>query len=130
MRKSIGLVWLMLAGCGPTVTVDDDVDIVWDWKALTGPSSQMHTPYVLGASMNLYVDTTDDDEQVHVLTLGVVGIPSAGVPELPEVEAYRTLAARGARFLTPPVESEWEVRAFFRDPDGHLIEISEARSAG
>ena len=45
-------------------------------------------------------------------------------------DAYRTLVARGARFLTPPVESEWEVRAFFRDPDGHLIEISEARSAG
>ena len=45
-------------------------------------------------------------------------------------DAYRTLVARGARFLSPPVESEWEVRAFFRDPDGHLIEISEARSAG
>lgn len=41
--------------------------------------------------------------------------------------AYETLVARGARFLTPPVASEWEVRAFFRDPDGHLLEISEAR---
>ena len=40
--------------------------------------------------------------------------------------AYETLRARGASFLTPPVTSEWEVRAFFRDPDGHLIEISEA----
>jgi catechol 2,3-dioxygenase-like lactoylglutathione lyase family enzyme len=41
--------------------------------------------------------------------------------------AYRTLAARGATFLTPPVTSEWEVRGFFRDPDGHLFEISEFR---
>jgi catechol 2,3-dioxygenase-like lactoylglutathione lyase family enzyme len=41
--------------------------------------------------------------------------------------AYETLRGRGARFLTPPVESPWEVRAFFRDPDGHLLEISEAR---
>ncbi len=41
--------------------------------------------------------------------------------------AYETLRARGARFLTPPVASAWEVRAFFRDPDGHLLEISEAR---
>lgn len=41
--------------------------------------------------------------------------------------AYETLHARGAEFLTPPVASEWEVRAFFRDPDGHLLEISEAR---
>ena len=42
--------------------------------------------------------------------------------------AYETLRSRGAQFLTPPVESDWEVRAFFRDPDGHLFEISEARS--
>lgn len=41
--------------------------------------------------------------------------------------AHETLQARGADFLAPPVESEWEVRAFFRDPDGHLLEISEAK---
>ncbi|MGH8991647.1 MAG: VOC family protein [Acidimicrobiia bacterium] len=39
-----------------------------------------------------------------------------------------TLVARGAEFLTPPVEYQWEVRAFFTDPDGHLFEISESRS--
>jgi catechol 2,3-dioxygenase-like lactoylglutathione lyase family enzyme len=42
--------------------------------------------------------------------------------------AFATLSARGATFLTPPVESAWEVRAFFRDPDGHLLEISEAKA--
>jgi catechol 2,3-dioxygenase-like lactoylglutathione lyase family enzyme len=42
--------------------------------------------------------------------------------------AYETLRSRGAEFLTPPVEYEWEIRGFFRDPDGHLIEISESRS--
>ena len=41
--------------------------------------------------------------------------------------AHATLTERGATFLTPPVESDWEIRAFFRDPDGHLLEISEAR---
>lgn len=41
--------------------------------------------------------------------------------------AYRDLVARGAEFLTPPRESEWEVRCFFRDPDGHLLEISESK---
>jgi catechol 2,3-dioxygenase-like lactoylglutathione lyase family enzyme len=41
--------------------------------------------------------------------------------------AHATLEARGARFLAPPQESEWEIRAFFRDPDGHLLEISEAK---
>jgi catechol 2,3-dioxygenase-like lactoylglutathione lyase family enzyme len=44
--------------------------------------------------------------------------------------AYETLRARGARFLTPPVDYESEVRAFFRDPDGHLLEISESKTAG
>jgi catechol 2,3-dioxygenase-like lactoylglutathione lyase family enzyme len=44
--------------------------------------------------------------------------------------AYETLRRRGAAFLTPPVSSPWEIRAFFRDPDGHLLEISEARTQG
>jgi len=43
--------------------------------------------------------------------------------------AYETLRARGAEFLTPPVEYDWEIRAFFRDPDGHLFEISQRKSA-
>jgi catechol 2,3-dioxygenase-like lactoylglutathione lyase family enzyme len=39
-------------------------------------------------------------------------------------EAYDLLRARGARFLTAPVDRGGEIRAFFRDPDGHLLEIS------
>jgi lactoylglutathione lyase len=42
--------------------------------------------------------------------------------------AYTELVGRGAEFLAPPVEYPWEIRAFFRDPDGHLFEISEARN--
>ena len=41
--------------------------------------------------------------------------------------AYETLLARGAEFLTPPYDWGPEVRCFFRDPDGHLFEISEYR---
>jgi len=41
--------------------------------------------------------------------------------------AYETLRSRGAAFLTPPLDRGGEVRCFFRDPDGHLLEISEAR---
>jgi catechol 2,3-dioxygenase-like lactoylglutathione lyase family enzyme len=43
--------------------------------------------------------------------------------------AYETLRSRGAVFLTPPMAYEQEVRGFFRDPDGHLLEISEAKGA-
>ena len=42
---------------------------------------------------------------------------------------YRTLLERGATFLTPPVTSGRETRCFFRDPDGHLFEISEYSSS-
>jgi catechol 2,3-dioxygenase-like lactoylglutathione lyase family enzyme len=38
--------------------------------------------------------------------------------------AYETLVSRGATFLHEPVDNGYEVRAFFRDPDGHLFEIS------
>lgn len=39
--------------------------------------------------------------------------------------AYEALVARGATFLTPPYDWGAEIRCFFRDPDGHLFEISE-----
>ena len=41
--------------------------------------------------------------------------------------AYETLKSRGATFLVPPIETEWEVRGFFRDLDGHLLEISQSK---
>ena len=40
-------------------------------------------------------------------------------------EAYETLKSRGVKFLTPPKDWGAEIRCFFRDPDGHLLEISE-----
>ncbi len=39
--------------------------------------------------------------------------------------AYGTLRDRGAEFLTPPYDWSGEIRCFFRDPDGHLFEISQ-----
>jgi catechol 2,3-dioxygenase-like lactoylglutathione lyase family enzyme len=41
--------------------------------------------------------------------------------------AYKVLRERGADFLTPPYDHGGEIRCFFRDPDGHLLEISEIR---
>ncbi len=40
---------------------------------------------------------------------------------------YEILKNRGAEFLTPPLIRGAETRCFFRDPDGHLFEISEYR---
>ncbi|MEO1056939.1 MAG: VOC family protein [Actinomycetota bacterium] len=41
------------------------------------------------------------------------------------VGLYELLSGRGAEFLAPPHVRDGETRAFFRDPDGHLFEISE-----
>jgi catechol 2,3-dioxygenase-like lactoylglutathione lyase family enzyme len=57
----------------------------------------------------------DPDEVSHQLTLRVPDCRAA----------YAVLKSRGAEFLTPPVDRGGEIRCFFRDPDGHLLEISE-----
>jgi catechol 2,3-dioxygenase-like lactoylglutathione lyase family enzyme len=42
--------------------------------------------------------------------------------------AYAEWSARGAHFLTEPKDHGREIRAFIRDPDGHLIEVGETRA--
>ena len=45
--------------------------------------------------------------------------------------AYKDWSARGAEFITEPKVHASEIRAYIRDPDGHLIEVGQAtRSAG
>jgi catechol 2,3-dioxygenase-like lactoylglutathione lyase family enzyme len=38
---------------------------------------------------------------------------------------YTEWSARGARFLTPPKQHQFEIRCYIRDPDGHLIEVGQ-----
>ena len=38
---------------------------------------------------------------------------------------YEEWSARGAEFLTPPVQHATEIRCYLRDPDGHLIEVGQ-----
>ena len=64
-----------------------------------------------------FAPPSDPDSVGHAMTIRV--------PDC--VAAYGVLESRGARFLTPPVDLGAEIRCFFRDPDGHLLEISEAR---
>ena len=40
--------------------------------------------------------------------------------------AYAEWSARGASFLTEPKDHGVEIRAYIRDPDGHLIEVGQA----
>ena len=38
---------------------------------------------------------------------------------------YDEWKARGATFLTPPIDRGREIRCYVRDPDGHLIEVGQ-----
>ena len=64
-----------------------------------------------------FAPPSDPDRVSHQLTLRVPDCRAA----------YEVLSGRGARFLAPPIDRGGEIRAFFRDPDGHLFEISEVR---
>jgi catechol 2,3-dioxygenase-like lactoylglutathione lyase family enzyme len=39
---------------------------------------------------------------------------------------YQQWSARGAEFLTPPIDRSAEIRCYLRDPDGHLIEVGQS----
>ena len=58
----------------------------------------------------------DPDLVSHAITLRVANCQ----------EAYDALRWRGATFLTPPYDWGSEIRCFLRDPDGHLVEISQS----
>ena len=42
---------------------------------------------------------------------------------------YAEWSARGATFLTPPIDRGTEIRCYMRDPDGHLIEVGQTTGA-
>ena len=61
----------------------------------------------------------DDVKQVsHAMTLRVAD----------RWVVYEALRSRGAVFLTPPHDWGSEIRCFLRDPDGHLVEISQTKT--
>jgi catechol 2,3-dioxygenase-like lactoylglutathione lyase family enzyme len=63
-----------------------------------------------------FAPPADPDHVSHEMTMRVPDCQAA----------YETLRSRGAVFLTPPTDWGGEIRCFFRDPDGHLLEISQA----
>jgi lactoylglutathione lyase len=41
-------------------------------------------------------------------------------------KVYEEWSAKGVQFLTEPKDHGGEIRAYLRDPDGHLIEVGQA----
>ena len=70
---------------------------------------------------------TDDKPQVTLETPGdsnrVSSFVNIRVKDMETV--YSEWSARGAEFLTPPKQHQYEIRCYLRDPDGHLIEVGQ-----
>jgi catechol 2,3-dioxygenase-like lactoylglutathione lyase family enzyme len=60
----------------------------------------------------------DADRVSHAITVRVADCQAA----------YEALRSRGAAFLAPPHDWGAEIRCFLRDPDGHLVEISQLKA--
>jgi len=66
----------------------------------------------------VFAPPRDLDQVSHAMTLRVGDCRAV----------YDALRSRGAVFLTPPHDWGSEIRCFLRDPDGHLVEISQSTS--
>jgi catechol 2,3-dioxygenase-like lactoylglutathione lyase family enzyme len=66
-----------------------------------------------------FAPPADPDRVSHAMTVRVADCRAL----------YAALAARGAVFLAPPHDWGGEIRCFLRDPDGHLVELSQATTA-
>ena len=65
----------------------------------------------------VFTPPPDVDQVSHAMTVRVADCQAA----------YDALRSRGAAFLTAPHDWGSEIRCFLRDPDGHLVELSQSK---
>ena len=99
-------------GGEPVLDTDDFaiVAIANGWVTIAGPGGP--TPDKPGVTLE---PPSDPDRVSGFMNIRVADI---GV-------AYDQWRARGAAFLTAPIDHGGEIRCYMRDPDGHLIEVGQ-----
>ena len=77
--------------------------------------------------LNVGGGPTDDKPTVTLTTPGDPSQASAflNIRVADIATVYAEWSARGAEFLTEPKDHGREIRAYIRDPDGHLIEVGQ-----
>jgi catechol 2,3-dioxygenase-like lactoylglutathione lyase family enzyme len=96
--------------------------------AFTGPGG---LTYVSLANSWIIINVgggpTDDKPEVILETLPdpnrVSSFLNIRVKDIAKI--YAEWSARGAEFITPPIQHKSEIRCYIRDPDGHLIEVGQ-----
>lgn len=78
--------------------------------------------------INLGGGPTDDKPEVHLDVPSDPNRVSAflNIRVADIASAYDEWSAKGAHFVTPPIDRGAEIRCYLRDPDGHLIEVGQA----
>ena len=116
--------------------VSDDVersrrfytDVLGGRDAFSGPGGltyvQLSNSWII---INVGGGPTDDKPEVTLETPGnpnrVSSFLNIRVTDIQAV--YGEWSRRGAQFLTPPKQHQYEIRCYIRDLDGHLIEVGQ-----
>ena len=85
------------------------------WVTITGPG--VPTPDKPGVTL---MPPWDPDRVSGFMNIRVADLASL----------YAQWRARGATFLTAPIDHGGEIRCYMRDPDGHLIEVGQVLRGG
>lgn len=100
------LLAVALAACGPSINLDDNIDLTWDFApTLPGLHGTLHSPYVAGAQMTLLVTSSDDHQSLDGWTVEssdpsvfAVGAPKSDTES--ELELSGSAVAPGTAELT------------------------------
>jgi lactoylglutathione lyase len=116
------------------VVADQERSSLWYQKVLGATVVMERDPVILKAAnswiiLNVGGPGTDDKPEVTLETPGDPNHVSAFINiRVADIHrAYDEWRAAGATFLTEPKDHASEIRAYMRDPDGHLIEVGQTK---
>lgn len=115
------------------VVEDQDRSRAWYEKVLGARTVNERDPVMLKVAnswliLNVGGGPSDDKPDVVLTTPADPSTVSAflNIRVADIAAAYRDWSAAGATCLTEPKDHGAEIRAYMRDPDGHLIEVGQA----
>ena len=85
-------------------------------RRIIRPSTPNTPTSQITSSIRVSLSTPTDPER----TSGFLNVRVADIARV-----YQEWSAKGAEFLTEPKDHGREIRAYLRDPDGHLIEVGQ-----
>jgi len=114
------------------VVADQDRSREFYWSLFEGQVVLERDPVIMKVAntwlmLNVGGGPTDDKPGVTLTTPPDPGRASAflNVRVADIAKVYQEWSAKGAEFLTPAKDHGREIRAYVRDPDGHLIEVGQ-----